>query len=188
MAADDRRRAILEVVVPLLIEKGSAVTTAEMAAAGGIAEGTIFRVFPDKSAVILEAVKAAMDPTPVADAISAISRSAPMRAQLAEAARVLRDYFNRLMALGEPLRSVSAPSGARQRDVGRLIKTSSAVISTALTALFERHRAALRVPPSAAVAAFRGFMFATSHPLLPPGERLAVEDAVSILLDGIAKP
>jgi hypothetical protein len=30
-----------------------------------------------------------------------------MRAQLAEAGRVLRDHFNRMMALGESLRSVS---------------------------------------------------------------------------------
>ena len=38
MAAADRRRAILDVVVPLLIEKGSAITTAEIAQAANIAE------------------------------------------------------------------------------------------------------------------------------------------------------
>ena len=187
MAAADRRRAILDVVVPLLIEKGSSVTTAEMAQAADIAEGTIFRVFPDKAALIYEAVKASMDPTPVAEAIRAIGPAAPMRAQLAEAVRVLRDHFNQMMALGESLRSVSALAGARQRDVGRLIKESSSVISTALGELFERHRDELRVPPSTATAAFRGLVFASAHPLLPPRERLAMEETVSILLSGIAK-
>ncbi|MEO8465691.1 MAG: TetR/AcrR family transcriptional regulator [Gammaproteobacteria bacterium] len=187
MAAADRRRAILDVVVPLLIEKGASVTTAEVAKAADIAEGTIFRVFPDKSALIFEAVKASMDPAGVANAIRAISASAPMRVGLAEAAAVLRDYFNRMAALGESLRSVSALQGARQRDVGRLIKESSAVISAALAELFERHRATLRVPPSSAIAAFRGLVFASAHPLLPPRERLAIDDAVSILLLGIAK-
>jgi AcrR family transcriptional regulator len=187
MAAADRRRSILDVVVPLLIEKGSSVTTAEMAQAADIAEGTIFRVFPDKSALIFEAVKATMDPARVADAIRAIGPSAPMTAQLAEAARVLRDHFNQMTALGESLRSVSALPGARQRDVGKLIKESSAVISAALGDLFERHRAALRVPPSSAIAAFRGLVFASAHPLLPPRERLAIEEAVSILLSGIGK-
>ena len=187
MTAVDRRRAILDVVVPLLIEKGASVTTAEMAQAANIAEGTIFRVFPDKSALIYEAVKTTMDPTAVADAIRAIDPSAPMRGQLAEAVRVLRDHFNRMMAIGESLRSVSALPGARQRDVGRLIKESSVVISAALSELFERHRAALRVPPSTATAAFRGLVFASAHPLLPPRERLAMEETVNILLSGIAK-
>jgi len=187
MAAADRRRAILDVVVPLLVAKGSSVTTAEVAHAAGIAEGTIFRVFANKSALIYEAVRAAMDTTPVADAIRAISPSAPMQAQLAEAARVLRDHFNRMMALGEALRSISALQ-ARQRDVGRMIKESSSVISAALAELFERHRAALRVPPSAAVAAFRGCILASAHPLLPPAERLAADEVVNVLLCGIAKP
>ncbi len=187
MAPADRRRAILDVVTPLLIEKGSALTTAEMAQAANIAEGTIFRVFPDKPAVIFEAAKAAMEPTPVAEAIAAISPSAPMRTQLAEAARVLLDRFNRMMALGESLRSVSALHADRQRDVTRLVKESAAVISAALVKLFERHRAALRVSPSQAAAAFRGLVFASGHPLLLPNERLAIDEAVSILLSGIAK-
>jgi AcrR family transcriptional regulator len=187
MAAADRRRAILDVAVPLLLEKGSSMTTAQVARAADIAEGTIFRVFPDKSALVFEAVKATMDPARVADAIRAIGPSAPMTAQLAEAARVLRDHFNQMTALGESLRSVSALPGARQRDVGKLIKESSAVISAALGEVFERHRAALRVPPSSAIAAFRGLVFASAHPLLPPRERLAIEEAVTILLSGIAK-
>jgi hypothetical protein len=110
-----------------------------------------------------------------------------MTAQLGEAVRVLRDHFNQMMALGESLRSVSALPGARPRDVGRLIKESSSVISAALAELFERHRAALRVSPSTATAAFRGLVFASAHPLLPPRERLAMEETVSILLCGIAK-
>ena len=188
MAAVDRRRAILDVVVPLLVEKGPSLTTAEVAQAAGIAEGTIFRVFADKSALIYEAVKATMDPTPVADAIRAIDPSTSMTAQLAEAVRVLRNHFNQMMALGESLRSILALPGAPQRDVGRLIKESSSVISAALAELFERHRGALRVAPATATAAFRGLVFASAHPLLPPRERLAMEETVSILLSGIAKP
>lgn len=187
MVAADRRRAILDVVVPLLGEKGSSVTTAEIAQAANIAEGTIFRVFPDKSAVIFEAVKSAMDATPVVNAIGAISASAPMAKQLAEAARLLLDYVNRMMALGGSLRFGSPLHGARRKDVAELIKTSSAAISAALADFFERHRAVLRVPPSTAAAAFRGLTFASAHPLLPPRERLALDEAVSILLSGIAK-
>lgn len=186
--ADDRRKAILDVVIPLLRAKGSSLTTAEIARAANIAEGTIFRVFPDKPAVMFEAVKAAMDATPVADAIRAISAEGPMRAQLVEAAQLLRDYFNRMVALGESLRSGSPVHGGRAQEMAALIKSSSDTISAALADLFARHRAVLRVPPAAARAAFRGLVFASAHPLLPPKERLALEDAVSILLSGIAEP
>ncbi|HET8697658.1 MAG TPA: TetR/AcrR family transcriptional regulator [Gammaproteobacteria bacterium] len=188
MEAHDRRRAILDVVIPLLREKGSSLTTAEIARAANIAEGTIFRVFPDKSAIMFEAVKAAIDATPVADAIRAISPGAPMRTQLVEAAGLLRDYFNRMVALGESLRSGSPVQRGRHEAMAATIKSSSDTISAALAELFARHRAVLRVPPAAAKAAFRGLVFASAHPLLPPKERLALEEAVSILLSGIAHP
>lgn len=188
MVADDRRRAILDVVVPLLIAKGSSLTTAEIAQAANIAEGTIFRVFPDKSAVMLEAVKAAMDATEVADAIRAISAQAPMKEQLVEAARALLRYFNRMVALGESLRSGSPLHRERQQEMVALMRKASTTISAALGHLFARHGPVLRVPPAAAVAAFRGLVFASAHPMLPPRERLAVEDAVSILLSGIVHP
>jgi AcrR family transcriptional regulator len=188
MAAPDRRRAILDVVVPLLIERGSSVTTAEMAHAAGIAEGTLFRAFPDKAVLIFEAVKTAMDPAPVAETIRAIGPSAPMRTQLVEAVRILSEHLNRVIALGEQLRSMPPPDAARKADVRRLIVKSSAVVSAALNDLFVRHAERLRVPPSTAIGALRGLVIASSHPLLPPSERLTVDEVVAILLSGIGKP
>ena len=186
MAAADRRRAILDAAVPLLIRKGASVTTAEMARAADIAEGTIFRAFPDKSALIFEAARAAMNPARVTDAIRAIDPALGLEARLAQAANLLRNYFNQMSSIGESLRSASARGGARPNDVSRLIRESSASITTALVQLFESHRDLLRVSPSAAVAAFRGLVFASAHPLLPPHERLATGEVVGILMSGIA--
>src|SRR3954466_4768352 len=62
MAPDDRRRAIVDAVVPLLLEHGSEVTTRQIAEAAGIAEGTIFRVFPDKAALLMAAAEETMNP------------------------------------------------------------------------------------------------------------------------------
>jgi hypothetical protein len=99
---------------------------------------------------------------------------------------LLRDYFNQMTALGESLRSASIQGGAKQGDMARLLRDSSAAITSALAGLFEQHRDALRVPPAAAVAAFRGLVFASVHPMLPPRERLATEEVVGILMSGIA--
>jgi len=187
MAAGDRRRAILSAVIPLLIEKGASLTTAEMAEAAGIAEGTIFRVFPDKSALIYEAVKATMDPQPVADAVREIDPSAPLRTQLGEAARVMLDHFNRVIALAELLRSMPAAHDSPRCDVRRLITEANAVISAALSELFERHSEELRLPPAKAIAALRGLIFASGHPLLPRGERLSIDEVVAVLISGITR-
>src|ERR1041384_328172 len=62
LAPEDRRTAILDALIPLLVEKGGAVTTKEMAQAAGIAEGTIFRVFPDKASLLFAAAEEAINP------------------------------------------------------------------------------------------------------------------------------
>ena len=48
MAPDERRRAIVDVVVPLLLQHGDGVTTKQIAEAAGIAEGTIFGSSPTR--------------------------------------------------------------------------------------------------------------------------------------------
>src|SRR4051794_19653061 len=62
MSPDDRRKAILDALIPLLVERGGDVTTREIARAAGIAEGTIFRVFPDKATLLLAAAQEAINP------------------------------------------------------------------------------------------------------------------------------
>jgi len=145
-------------------------------------------VFPDKHSILFEAMKTALDPAPVTEAIRSIDPSAPMTTQLEEAARALYRHFDRMVALGESWRTVSNIQQEREQDVGRLVRKSAAAISAALLELFERHRGALRVSPLEAAAAFRGILFATRHPLLPAKERLAIDAALNILLAGIAKP
>ena len=59
---DERRSAIIDATLPLLLENAEMVTTRQIAEASGIAEGTIFRVFADKDAVIAAVIDAAVDP------------------------------------------------------------------------------------------------------------------------------
>ena len=188
MSPDDRRRAIVEAVIPLLTEHGSAVTTRQMAEAAGIAEGTIFRVFPDKSALIHEAIKVSMDPAPVQKGLAEIYPFGPIEVQLAEAARILLERFEKVIALVSVLRTV--PPSGRKPPAGPppFISQSNVAVMAALTALFERHRDRLRIEPSRAAAAFRGLIFASGHPMVSLAEKLTIDEIVGVLLSGILDP
>lgn len=183
---DDRRKAIIKAVTPLLLTKGSAVTSREMAEAAGIAEGTIFRVFKDKASVIIDAIKAGMDPAPVQDALAGIPAVLSMESQLEEATRELLEWSDRVATLFGVLRTVHTSTGDRPCGGRRFFTESNAAILSALTDLFERHRERLTVTPSRAAVAFRGFVFASAHPM--SDEKLTPAEIVGMLLAGIAMP
>jgi AcrR family transcriptional regulator len=188
LAPDDRRRAIIAAVIPLLTEHGSAVTTKQMAEAAGIAEGTIFRVFPDKHALIHEAVRFSMDPGPVVNGLSEIYPSAPIEVQLAEAARIMLERFEGVIALINALRTTPSPDAAPPPGPPAFVAEANAAINDALTELFERHSDRLRIEPSRAAAAFRGLILAGGHPLISRGEKLTIDEIVDVLLSGIVNP
>src|SRR3954454_15719963 len=90
LPADERRAAIVEATVPLLLEHGTAVTTRQIAEAAGVAEGTIFRVFPDKDAVIDAAVEAAFDPEETHEGLRNIARDLPLEERLLQAIEIVQ--------------------------------------------------------------------------------------------------
>ena len=60
---EERRAALVETTLHLLIEHGPSVTTRQIAEAAGIAEGTIFRAFPDKEHLIEAVVERVLEPS-----------------------------------------------------------------------------------------------------------------------------
>ena len=185
LSPDERRRAIIDAVTPLFVADGAAVTTRQIAAAAGVAEGTIFSVFPDKATVIRAVLEASMDPRPVQQGLAGIHPDAPLRLQLAVAARVIEERSRRIWALGPLLRQLSDPA-----DPGQLppfVIESREAIMGALTALLERHRGRLRVEPARAAVAFRALMFANDYPTVAPNDRLEIDELVDLLLEGIGR-
>ncbi len=185
---EDRRLAIIEAITPLLVARGAAVTTREMAEAAGIAEGTIFGVFPDKTALIHEAVKVSMDPAPILSALAEIYPAAPLEVQLAEATRILLEHFERITVLVGILRTMPNPGGGPPAGARRYVAESHATVLAAVTDLFERHTDRLRIEPARAAAAFQGLIFARLQPMLSPDEKLTTEEIVGILLSGVSDP
>lgn len=109
---DERRDAILHAVRPLLLARGTRVTTRELADAAGVAEGTLFRVFDSKEALVREAALAAVDPVGDLPQTAAISPRLPLdervRAVLEIATRRI-EQFGQWMSL---LHEIGRPEGA----------------------------------------------------------------------------
>src|SRR5436309_15585680 len=90
LPADERRRMIVDATIPLLLENGEMVTTRQIADAAGIAEGTIFRVFEDKDAVIEAVIERAMDTEPLEEAVSSIDPNQPRERCLQSAVVIIQ--------------------------------------------------------------------------------------------------
>lgn len=175
MPASERRDTIVASTIDLVIRFGDQVTTRQIAEAAGIAEGTIFRVFPDKDAVIAAVVEAVMDPEPLDAELSSIDDTLPFEDQLVRATTIVQQ---RTMAIWQLVSAI----GPRFHEMTRRPLTES----VALASLFDRHRSQVRVEPTSAARTLRALTFSLTHPILA-AEPSTPEDIVSIFLHGLAQ-
>jgi AcrR family transcriptional regulator len=180
MPPDERRAAIVKAALPLLYEHGEAVSTRQIAEAAGIAEGTIFRVFTDKEAVIDAAFESALDPRPIIAALRGIDLSLDLEDRLVLAVDILRRHVTGIWQLMAAVGRAPSPDSTRARAM-------SSADDRALTALFEPDRDRLTQPPEHAARLLRGMTIGCTHPaIVADAEPLTPTEIVSVLLDGIS--
>jgi AcrR family transcriptional regulator len=174
LPTEERLWTIVAATLPLFLEQGAGVTTREIAQAAGIAEGTIFRVFPDKTALLDAVIEAALDPTPADAAIERIDPDLPLEARLVAAVEILR---KRVLYLFRVFLAASGTTrGARPERSHEL---------PALTAIFATEAERLSQPPAEAARVLRGLTFACVHPSFGTEEPLTSGEIVAVFLDGI---
>lgn len=175
---DERRAAIAAATLALLLERGAAVTTRQIAEAAGIAEGTIFRVFDDKDAVLRAAVDLAFDPEPTEQALAAIDRDQPFERQLVAAVEIIQERMIELWRLFAAAGDTPAIRERGQQPPADL---------HALADLFAPEKRNLRHPPAVAARELRALTLAVSHPALTADGSMSPREIVSLLLHGIRK-
>ncbi len=203
MSAEHRRQAIIDAVVPLLVRHGEAVSTRQIAEAAGIAEGTIFRVFPDKNALLMAAAAHTLNPP---DAEQELAAAVAGLEDLHEIVRVVAERMlvrsEQVMAVMIALRNVwhaahtepggpgrrepAGPGGAHAGPPAFVVDAHQALLER-LTAVFEPHRDRLRVPPERAALLLRTLVLGTRNPGVRPEDRLSAEDVAEALLHGICR-
>ena len=191
MAPDDRRQAIVDVVVPLLLQHGDAVTTKQIAEAAGIAEGTIFRVFPDKAALLTAAAEDTMNPANgEAELQAALAGITDLRERVLVTTRRMHARSEKVVAVMMALRGVwlsQASEQGRRHPAGppQFVIDSHRALLDRLTQVFEPHRDELTVPPRKAALLLRTLVLGARHPGAEHDEMLSCEDIADALLDGI---
>lgn len=103
MSPEQRRTAIVQAVLPLLVKHGANITTRQIAQAAGIAEGTVFRAFKDKEELLRACVTEAFRTDQVCAAIRQVPQDSDVTARLTEAAVLFLEHFTRLGDLMQTL-------------------------------------------------------------------------------------
>lgn len=171
---------IIQTAIPLIAEYGAAVTTAKIARAAGIGEGTIFRVFADKDELLQACVAEALSPEHAVRELDAIDVSQPLPDRLAEAAEALQAHMSRMGAIAGSLGHRGGKHPGTVRGAGR--NESTTRIRAALAELLEPDKATLRRPPEQIAALFFGLLF--TQPRTEDEPDLTPQELVEVFLDG----
>ncbi len=127
MAPELRRRSLIAAAVPLVSRHGCAVTTAQVAQAAGVAEGTLFRLFADKTSLLDAVLREALDPSEALAELCALPSDERVEHQISAAATAICLHFQRALPVMH----------------GALRQGTAAHASRSVAAMFERLLGAL---------------------------------------------
>lgn len=186
MAPDERRAAIIAATLPLLRVHGNAVTTKQIAEACGVGEGTVFRAFPDKAAIIDAALASAFDPAPGLAELAGIDPALPLSERLVAAVEILQDRLRSVIGLMMVLHRTAPPAAARKRITDdEQAREGQARVLRAIEKLIAPDAGDLRVSPAQAARTVRMLAFAGTHPGITDETPMSATEIVSVLLHGV---
>ncbi|GAB1642033.1 TetR/AcrR family transcriptional regulator [Krasilnikovia sp. MM14-A1259] len=187
LAAEERRAALVAATVPLLHRCGLEISTRQIAQAAGVAEGTIFGVFPDKQSLVVAALMQALDPQPTLDALAAIDPHAGLRQRLTTAANLIHQRFagNAHLMAGARGLTTGADIASSAAQARHAMADSRERQLTALTAVIAPDAAKLRRSPADVARLLLLFCGANTYGPYGDPENFDGAETVSLLLDGL---
>ncbi len=187
MTPDERRDAIVTATIPLLRTAGAGVTTKEIAAAAGIAEGTVFRVFETKDDLIHACVKKVTDTNDICVALRAVDRALPLAQRLVRGVEVAQRHVESVMSLMTVLHTSGVHLPRPTHEDGPRRRRGNPEVDAEFVDLIGEDAVRLRVPVDRVVTYLSMLTLASVHPFLPDTKATATE-VVDVLLTGVLTP
>ena len=165
----------------LIVRKGGNVSTSAIARAAGIAEGTIFRVFPTKEAIVDAIFEDAFNREAGSAELSAIDLKGDLECRMIAIVSIMQRRIRRIQALFGAV-------GFRRPPLPRDHKMSGRpdLAYADLAAILEPDSDRLRVPPLEAARLLLGVAMALMNPMLGGRSEVDPEEIVNLVLNGIA--
>jgi AcrR family transcriptional regulator len=185
MSPEERRDKLIDVTLDLLREHGRAVTTRQIAAAAGVAEGTIFRVVESKEELVEAAIARAFQPGALVERIEEIDSRLPLRERLVILVSILQQRFRATFELMKKVGMVRPSDHVHDSPEAVAWR---ARLQSLLEGVVGEDGDQLAVPVDDFVHRLRLMTFAGSHPHISDGRLLTPDQIVDTILHGLVGP
>ena len=183
MTIEKRREQILKVALPMVAKSGSAIKTSDISKAAGIADGTLFRVFQDKQALLDACLEETLDPRGLVQEIVDSLGVNPIEACLEQAGNALIAYFRAALPIMHSILPIARSDAKRETIIAEMFRELMQTTENFMSVLTDRGN--LSGEPAQLAQVFVGLAQSSAwQGIFEGGSEASANTFVRVFLDG----